>query len=355
MTTRALFLAPIYRPVMGGAAIHFEQLATGLRERGAIDQAIVLTCFASLTQLVTREDDVIVLRLLVPPGRITTANRYVTLGYNYVVVAALTGLLVGVGGVDVVHTQTKRYYEWGCAVASRLRATVIVDGRDLGSVEFDATGDVFVAASRNVESAAKHRSERVIRIPVGVERTEFPERDRAVRPVEDEYLLYVGDVAVRKGVDTLLEAYERLDSEYPLVIVGEVIDADLLEKIRQTGGVVHVGTVTHETAIQYIANAELVVLPSREEALPRVPLEAFIVGTPVICPSMVPEFQDHVPHLVLSEVTSEHLRAKIEDVLEGGTVDMTYPVEQHYVEHTLEEYVALYDQYVHGRDSPTRA
>lgn len=340
---------------MGGAAIHFEQLAIGLREHEAINQAIVLTCFASLTQLVTREDDVIVLRLLVPPGRITTANRYVTLGYNYVVVAALTGLLVGVGCVDVVHTQTKRYYEWGCAVASWLGAPVLIDGRDLGSVQFGATGDIFVAVSRNVEAAAQRRSEKVVRIPTGVDKSRFPDRDENIRPVESKYILYVGDIAVRKGVDAMLEAYESMDSEYPLVIIGEVIDPDLKDKIREVEGVIRIETVPHHTAIQYIANAELVVLPSREEALPRVPLEAFIVGTPVICPSMVAEFQDHVPHLVLSEVTREHLRAKIGNILQSESVDLTYPIEQHYVEHTLEEYVSVYNQYVHGRNPPARA
>ncbi|WP_197427640.1 glycosyltransferase family 4 protein [Haloarcula sp. CBA1122] len=341
-----MFLTPIYPPLKGGAAVHFEQITSGLIERGVIERAVVLTCFVSLSRAVERNESKTIFRLLIPPQSMDGPFPRIRAGYNRLITLFAVVVFVLLTPVSIVHTQTKRYYEWGVYIAKELGSTVVIEGQDLGSASFAARGDFFVAISKNVADAAKHRTERIVQAPVGIDFDGFPDPDSECRPTEEDYILYVGDVARRKGVDALLDAHRSLESEERLVIVGEVVDADLLSSIEGAGGVKYDGAVPHDTVIHYMANAELTVLPSREEAIGRVPIESFSVRTPCVCPPDVPEYQEYVPHLVLSRVTAEDIRRKMDELLSTEHVELSYPVERHRVENTMQHYVSMYRTHI---------
>lgn len=330
---------------MGGASVHFSQISSRLRGE-VFDQAIVLTSFVSSRTVVERGDGKLVVRTLFPPDAISRTYRRPKLAFNYLMVALFVVFAVTVLRVSVVHTQTKRYYELGTDVARKFGATVVVEGQDLGSASFGACGDLFVAISENVATAAEHRDETIVQVPVGVDSETFPEPDSECRPTDEGYILYVGDIAKRKGVDALLDAYRSLEVDERLVVVGEVVEEDLMASIDRAEGVQYDGAVPHDTAIHYIANAELTVLPSREEAIGRVPIESFIVGTPCVCPPDVPEYQEHVPHLVPSGVTDRDIRRKVDELLSAERVELGYPVGRHHVDNTMGRYVSMYRRYI---------
>lgn len=351
MTQRlALFLAPIYPPKKGGAAIHFEQICSNLLKRDILDYVIILTCHTKSTKLVQFEDQTCVLRILIPSERVRNSDivifnifRFV---FNLVIVLLTVVVLVGIFRTDIVHTQTKEFYSWGCKAASLLGSNIIIDGRDLGAPEFGPTGDVFVVCSRNVEAKAAERTEPVEHIPVGIDVDDFPKLDPSERPLQDEYLLFVGDIVERKGVNDLLGAYRDLDIEYPLVLVGEALDKELISVAEQIDKVYYAGPKPHKRTIQYISNAKLVILPSYSESIGRVVLESFIVGTPAICPPNVPEYSDEVPELVLPEVTEKHISKKIREILTQPYIQYNYPVERHFRSNTLDEYERIYKTYM---------
>jgi glycosyltransferase involved in cell wall biosynthesis len=102
----------------------------------------------------------------------------------------------------------------------------------------------------------------------------------------ERYLLFVGAFLAVKGIDILLRAWQRLEGQAPglsLVLVGEGKDFDSLvalsERLGVSGSVRFVGTKAQEDLVSLYRNAHLVVIPSRNEGLPRVALEAGACGS----------------------------------------------------------------------------
>ncbi|MHA1693946.1 MAG: glycosyltransferase family 4 protein [Candidatus Helarchaeota archaeon] len=116
---------------------------------------------------------------------------------------------------------------------------------------------------------------------------------------ENRYLLYVGRIVYYKGLNTLIDAFKRVLSNYKtlkLILIGSTeIDEKyfkkLKEKIEIDGLEKHIifkGSVPHNDVYHYLKNAEVLILPSIkgmysiEEGLPNVILEAFKMKCPVI-------------------------------------------------------------------------
>ncbi|HOM73258.1 MAG TPA: glycosyltransferase family 4 protein, partial [Armatimonadota bacterium] len=101
-------------------------------------------------------------------------------------------------------------------------------------------------------------------------------------------IVFAGHVTESKGVTNLISACTRLPVDFTLDIVGPVTNQykEQLREIakeRDDGNrfVFH-GEVTHDQAIQHIASADILVLPSLTEAFPYVVVEAMACGVPVV-------------------------------------------------------------------------
>jgi glycosyltransferase involved in cell wall biosynthesis len=139
--------------------------------------------------------------------------------------------------------------------------------------------------------------DKVIVIPNGINPADYPESDgkkfRTLHGIGDApFILYLGRLNFIKGPDMLLEAFcrcahdERM-KEYRLVFAGP--DDGMLDKLRRIVGTSEVIDRIHFTG--YISGAEksdacraasLLAIPSRQEAMSIVVLEAGITGTPVL-------------------------------------------------------------------------
>jgi glycosyltransferase involved in cell wall biosynthesis len=98
------------------------------------------------------------------------------------------------------------------------------------------------------------------------------------------WFLFLGRLAPEKGVDTLLEAWRRLPPGSPeLRVVGDGPEAEALRS-QAAEGVRFTGEVPASETSALIAGARAVLVPSRweEPAVPRVLLEAFAAGVPVV-------------------------------------------------------------------------
>jgi len=144
------------------------------------------------------------------------------------------------------------------------------------------------------------RAQRIATIPCGVDTELFAPGDRAAarralgldgRPT----LLWVGRIAPIKGLDTLLDAVERLHAAgtaVRLLIVGGDADepcngheAALREQIaelRLTDAVSFLGPRPQDVLPSYYAAADVTVVPSYYESFGMVALEAMACGSPVI-------------------------------------------------------------------------
>ena len=104
--------------------------------------------------------------------------------------------------------------------------------------------------------------------------------------VRADRLLFVGRLTVQKGVDLLLEALAGLPSEIELDVVGDGDERARLESLAQSLGVSdrvtwHGAKPGHALAAYYRA-AAAVIVPSVDEGLGLVAVEAHLCETPVV-------------------------------------------------------------------------
>jgi glycosyltransferase involved in cell wall biosynthesis len=122
-----------------------------------------------------------------------------------------------------------------------------------------------------------------------------PPELRWPRPVA----LAIGRLTVQKGLDILLQAFERLRARFPewtLVVLGEGPLRRELEALRErlglAGCVQFPGTVPNPRAA--LAQADLFVMPSRWESFPMALCEALASGLPVVTTEYHPGVHDIV-------------------------------------------------------------
>ena len=141
-----------------------------------------------------------------------------------------------------------------------------------------------------------------------------------------EYLLFVGTLEPRKGVDTLLESWANLPAHlkkaYPLVLAGapgwgNKSLQDRIVKLSQNDGLRHLSFVPAGDLSALYAGATAFVYPSHYEGFGLPVLEAMSCGVPVICTadtSMSEITGDHA--LLIQSGNAEQLTDQIRRLLE---------------------------------------
>ena len=118
---------------------------------------------------------------------------------------------------------------------------------------------------------------------------------------KNEYILYVGNLKRDKGIFELLEGFSQIHQQFPsmrLTYAGPGILKDDLLILANSLGVQHkvtfLGAVNHSHLPALMQNAKLLALPSYNEGVPNVVLEAMSCGIPVVATSVggIPEVID---------------------------------------------------------------
>jgi glycosyltransferase involved in cell wall biosynthesis len=107
-------------------------------------------------------------------------------------------------------------------------------------------------------------------------------------PGDAPVVAFVGRLTRDKGIPELMEAFLRLDDQFPdlrLLLVGcfqngDPLPADTRRSLETHPRVIFAGAVQDTAA--YYAIADVVALPSHREGLPMVILEAYAAGRPVV-------------------------------------------------------------------------
>jgi glycosyltransferase involved in cell wall biosynthesis len=102
------------------------------------------------------------------------------------------------------------------------------------------------------------------------------------------YALYVGRLAPEKGLDTLLAAWTRLDRQIPLKIVGDgPLAASVARAAKLHSEIEWLGQQPMERVLDVMKDARALLVPSVwYEGLPRVIVEAYALGLPVIASNL---------------------------------------------------------------------
>lgn len=101
---------------------------------------------------------------------------------------------------------------------------------------------------------------------------------------QGDYAMFLGRLSPEKGVDVLLEAWRRLDRDFPLKIVGNGPLSDEVRAAAQSNPAVEwLPGKDDDEVRRLMSDAALLVLPSvNYEGFPKTIVEAFSVGTPVV-------------------------------------------------------------------------
>ena len=206
---------------------------------------------------------------------------------------------------------------------------------------------------------------RIVTIPNGIDLA--PYQIAAARPAwldsaisEDQYLLFLGRLIKRKGVDVLLKAMARVpgDGAVQLVIAGSGDEQHALERQTRDLGLADrvrfVGRVDGTEKTYLLQHAIATVMPTRGwEAFPLVLMETYAAGRPVIG-SRVPGIGDLVQHgrtgLLVPQEDVDELAAVLRHVLSdpAGAEVMgraAREVAQHYSwDSVARRHIELYEQ-----------
>lgn len=131
-------------------------------------------------------------------------------------------------------------------------------------------------------------------IPLGIDTVRFRpiENARAALGLGDEpFFLYVGRYAVEKGILDLLDALGEVrrllpDTAFKVALVGRGDQLERIERRRSELGLESVvdvhGWLDQDDLASWYSAADLFLMPSRNEPLGKVMLEAMACGTPVV-------------------------------------------------------------------------
>ena len=149
-------------------------------------------------------------------------------------------------------------------------------------------------------------SEKIMVLHPGIDLARWPFRGIKA-PGERFRLLFVGGDLVRKGADTLLDAFERHLSTHcdlHLATQSGYLPAELARRIRTMRGVtLHLDLAPASDALRALfQDCDAFVLPTNADPSSLVAIEALATGLPVvICP------QGGIPDIVLDEETGLHI------------------------------------------------
>jgi len=356
---RPIIITALYPPAVGGAATYFGDIVPELAQRDDIEGLMVLTERMPGQPRWWAKGKLQLLRYL--PIRVSRPRRrWLGHAVTYLLtqiwfVARLPGL-VQHHRVGLIHFHTRYRGRLFYAALRRSDVPVLADLRDkmTDPARLIGVADWLLCCGEGVQRFAikgGFSAERTVLIPIPFTPPEIPSPEmvsevrRRYGLGDGSYLLFVGDITCNKGVYDLLEAYRRWRLGHPqvrLVFAGPDREGErFLSQARQTAGVIYLGRVPHRDALALMRGAEIVVLPSRSEGLPRVILEAVALGTRVVCPPGIPEFERHLSPFVLPGVSAEAIM-EILDRVWSLKSPPSYPLSGHSVGRVVERLAQVY-------------
>ncbi len=179
-----------------------------------------------------------------------------------------------------------------------------------------AIADFVAVASTHVkESFLKHQYpiEKLFVNPYGVDLSMF----YPISGTEKKYdVIMVGGWSYRKGCDLIIEAIQKLQINF--LHVGSIVD---LEFPKNNPLFTHVDSVNQKELIKYYNQAKIFLLPSREEGLAMVQMQAVSCNLPLICSQdsggadLKTYFGDSKAIVVLEELNSDRIVEAINKML----------------------------------------
>jgi len=290
-----LLISPSFPPYTSGAATYFEQLAKHVSLSSSW-RVIVLTTYRKSDGVIQRKGNYKLIRLI--PNYVRR-NVFVRLAVLPIVTFIIMLMLWIRYRYAIIHVHSSTAITLGaCFVSKCTRIPLIYDVQDLMTAKWVLKcGAVkkYIATGQQV----RHRLQSfnispkdiftITSVPPSYDFDTEKKKKKSIN--ENVQFIFVGELNKKvKGIDILMKAFKKAAREslgISLTIAGTGPDKQYckayLEKNPELQKRVALkGTLTNKQAMEAIAEADVLVLPSRTEGIPRVIIEAFLFGKPVI-------------------------------------------------------------------------
>lgn len=294
---RILIVTPLYPPYTGGAAIHFSGLVQCLKakldivvlttyHRGPVKPEYNVKMFRTIPNLlesyVPNSAAYKVLRYLILPAMTFISTFFICLRYR----------------PKLIHVHSSTSITSGACLFSLLfRIPVFVDVQDLFPREFPLNRVIKIGCMPRYIALGSEVENILLSIGIPIHRIFTLPPARLSQDIKgipegagDETnitLLFIGGLTKIKGIDILLEAFKLVSSKtesISLKIIGDGPMREFCEDFidKNNLDIKLLGVFNHERTLKEISSSDIVILASRTEGYPRVILEAFEFGKPVI-------------------------------------------------------------------------
>jgi len=363
-------VTPLYPPATGGAATYFGMVAPELAQRPEVDWVTVLTERLPDQPRESTCGKLHILRHLPTRVSIPRQNAWAhALSYAHTQLWFARNFpeLVRRSKVDLVHFHTRYRGRLLYAALKHSGVPAIANLHDkmTNPAVLARVADWLLCCAQGVQRFALDGgfpADRITFIPLPLAAPRMPSADHvsALRQRYGlgaaPYLLFVGDITAAKGVYELLEAYRQWCSDPPqarLVFAGTNREGKwFVRQIEQTAHTTYVGPVPREDALALMRGAAVVVLPSRSEGLGYVILEAVSLGTKVIAPPGIPEFESHLRESILPEVNAAAIIRALTAAW-ARNAPPSYPLSAHSLERVVNDLARLYVRVVRNETDAT--
>lgn len=294
-----LISTPIYIPLTGGASTYFSSLVHGLTDEVNF---VVLTTYVKKEPIIEADDNSIIYRSI--PNILSCP-----LFFRYFIIPIIIFnifILFILYKPKIIHCHSSASFGFGTSLISKmLNVKIIKEVQDMGLIGFNLKlGNVvkYISTGNTIKNKLLSLGipdSKIITFPA----LNPPECKNIYYQLKTEgniqsqnkfILLFVGTLSRSiKGIDTLILGFEqvhKIQNDAILIIVGDGPDRDWcknqIKKMNLEQSILMKGSLNYQETLYHIYMCDVLLLPSRTEANPRVILEAFQFAKPVIATSV---------------------------------------------------------------------
>lgn len=357
-----MIITPIFYPAQGGASTYYNLLSKKLVESDKVKRVTILTeRFPGTDARETLSGGAIRVIRYFPfraGGKINSISKYIRYAVQNLQYLAIPGMIRKLSpDVVMIHSSFHNVMNLLQLIVPLVarNVKVVSDVRDHQLPEKSLTQlavyDRIIACSENVVAHLQKRPElmpRVLHIPVIQEQLAITDARATLAKYEleaQQYILYAGLIKQKKGLEILLNTYQKLRERglrLSLLLVGLIRDRNLVRLSDRIPGVRILEPLPRDELLHLMKHAAINVSLSLSEGMGRVSLEAIALSSRVLLPQGIPEFDRYCPNMVARSLDPDQLADQIEALL-SVEVGNAYPIKIHDPQTIVASYLNMFD------------